>query len=158
MLVGKYVPIILGGVLARVGANASRTAASNVVAATILEQCGALAAASLVGAACIVYTFVPLLGIAILVLALLAAAIVPFVTAPTLQLMLWLRSRVRRQSGFDIALLDRNSARIAWLMQIAQWVVLSIFVALVLHALQPGADLCAFSICAARTALPSWSA
>jgi hypothetical protein len=137
VLVGKYVPIILGGVLARVGANASRTAASNVIAATILEQCGALVAASFVGAACIAYTFAWPLGIAILLCALLATVIVPFITGPTLKLMLWLRSRVRRQSAFEIALLDRHSTRVGWLMQIAQWLALSVFVALVLHAIRP---------------------
>jgi hypothetical protein len=137
VLTGKYVPIILGGVFARVAANAGRVPPSNVVGATLLEQCGALAAATSIGAASIVAAYSPLAGIALLALAFAAAAIAPAASRPVLATILWLRARLRREPAIGGAVSDRRAASRAWIAQLAQWIVLSLFVGTVLHAMRP---------------------
>ncbi|HEX5122732.1 MAG TPA: lysylphosphatidylglycerol synthase domain-containing protein [Rhodanobacteraceae bacterium] len=137
VLTGKYVPIILGGVFARVAANAGRVRPASVVGATLLEQCGALAAATWVGAACIAGAYVPVAGIALLVLAFAAALIAPACAKPVLAIILWLRARFRREPAIAGEVSDRRAASRAWIAQVVQWVVLSLFVGTVLHAMRP---------------------
>jgi len=140
VLVGKYVPIILGGVLARVGANASRTSASNVIAATLLEQCGAIASAGCVGIACIAFATYAPLGVAIAITALAATAFVPAVARPAVSAMHWLRAKIRRRDDFEATLVGRRPVRLAWLAQLAQWIVLSLLAALVIRGLRPDVE------------------
>ncbi len=137
VLTGKYVPIILGGVFARVAANAGRVAPASVVAATLLEQCGALAAATFIGVACIGYAYWPPIGLALLALAFGVATIAPAVASPLLATILWLRSRFRRDPAIENDVPDRRATSLAWLAQVAQWIALSVFVGTVLHAMQP---------------------
>jgi hypothetical protein len=137
VLIGKYVPIILGGVFARVAANAGRVRPASVVGATLLEQCGALAAATWIGAACIAYAYMPLAGLALLVLAFAAALIAPAAATPVLATILWLRARFRHEPALEGAVTDRRAASRGWIAQVAQWIALSLFVGSVLHAMRP---------------------
>ncbi|MET0232512.1 MAG: lysylphosphatidylglycerol synthase domain-containing protein, partial [Rhodanobacteraceae bacterium] len=136
-LIGKYVPIILGGVLARVGANASRTSAANVIGATILEQCGALASGGVVAVAFLAGWASPIAGAAVALAAIAAAAVAPSVAIPAIALMHWLRARIRRSDDFRIASIERAPVRIAWLAQLFAWAALSAFVALIVCGLHP---------------------
>jgi hypothetical protein len=137
VLTGKYVPIILGGVFARVAANAGRAPAASVVGATLFEQCGALAAATLIGAVCILYAYSPLAGIALFALAFAAAVIAPAAARPVLATIFWVRARLRREPAIEQAVSDRRAASRAWIAQLAQWIVLSLFIGTVLHAMRP---------------------
>jgi hypothetical protein len=137
VLTGKYVPIILGGVFARIAANAGRVPPANVVGATLLEQCGALAAATWVGAACIACAYSLPVGLALLVLAFAAAAVAPSLARPVLASILWLRSRFRREPAIEGTSPDRRPTSLAWISQIAQWIALSVFVGTILHTMQP---------------------
>ena len=140
VLVGKYVPIILGGVLARVGANASRTSASNVIAATILEQCGGLASGAAVGLAFVAWWVSPIAGVAVAAATLAAAFVAPYVAHPAIAVMHWLRARIRRRDDFAVAPIAHAPVRIAWLAQVAEWSAVTVFVALIVHALRPDID------------------
>jgi hypothetical protein len=137
VLIGKYVPIILGGVFARVAANAGRVRPASVVGATLLEQCGALAAATWIGVVCIAYAHSAVAGVALFALALAAATVAPAAAKPVLAAILWLRARFRRESALESGVSDRRAAARAWLAQIAQWSALSLFVGAVLHAMRP---------------------
>jgi hypothetical protein len=137
VLIGKYVPIILGGVLARVGANASRTSASNVIGATILEQCGGLASGAAVAAVFLATWASPAAGVAVALAAVAAAAIAPYVAGPAIALMHWLRARIRRTDDFHVASIGRAPVRIAWLAQLSAWAALSVFIALIVRGLRP---------------------
>lgn len=137
VLTGKYVPIILGGVFARVAANTGRVRPASVVGATLLEQCGALAAATWVGVACIAGAYAPLAGLSLLALAFAAAGLAPMAAKPVLMTILWLRSRFRREPAVAGEVADRRAASRAWIAQVAQWIVLSLFVGTVLHAMRP---------------------
>jgi len=137
VLTGKYVQIILGGVFARVAANAGRVPPASVVGATLLEQCGALAAATWIGAACVASAYLPLAGIALLALAFAAAVVAPAAARPVLATILWLRSRLRHEAALEGAVSDRRAASRAWIAQLAQWIALSLFVGTVLHAMRP---------------------
>lgn len=137
VLIGKYVPIILGGVLARVGANASRTSASNVVGATLLEQCGALASATAVAFAFLAGWVSPPAGIAVALVAVAATAMAPYAAGPAIAAMHRLRARIRRSDELRVSSIERAPVRIAWLAQLSAWAALSAFIALIIGNLRP---------------------
>lgn len=137
VLMGKYIPIVVGGIFARVAANAGRVPPSNVVGATLLEQFGALVAATWVGTACIAGAYSLRAGFALLALAFAGAVVAPALAKPVLWMIFWLRSRLRREPAMgDVPPNPRATSR-AWIAQVAQWIALSVFVGSVLHAIQP---------------------
>lgn len=137
VLIGKYVPIILGGVLARVGANASRTSASNVIEATILEQCGGLASGAAVGVAFLSWWMSPFAGVLVGLAAIAAAIVAPYLAGPAIAVMHGLRARIRRRDDFTLAAIAHGPVRIAWLAQLVEWTAVTLFVALIVHGLRP---------------------
>lgn len=140
VLIGKYVPIILGGVLARVGANASRTSAANVVGATILEQGGALASAAAVAAVFLAWWESPAFGGVVAVAAILSAVIAPRVAGPAIVAMHWVRAKIRRSDDLRVASIEPTPVRIAWAAQLSAWAALALFIAIIVRGLQPDAD------------------
>jgi hypothetical protein len=59
MQIGKYVPVVIGGFVARISANTANLSAGRIVVATIVEQLGAMGAALLIGICCYVVVAVP---------------------------------------------------------------------------------------------------
>jgi len=59
MQIGKYVPVVIGGFVARISANTASLSAGRIVVATIVEQLGAMGSALLIGICCYVAVAVP---------------------------------------------------------------------------------------------------
>ena len=137
VLIGKYVPIILGGVLARVGANVSRTSASTVIAATILEQCGGLATGAAVAVGFLAWWASPAAGVAVALVAVAMAAIAPHVAGPAIGFMHRLRMWIRRGDDVHVASIEPGPVRAAWLAQLSEWISLTVFAALIVLGLRP---------------------
>ena len=137
LLVGKYIPGMIGGIVARVMANSGRISANAVVEATLLEQCGSMAAVTLVGSACLAGAWNITAGLSIFLLGLVAAGVAPTVAEPLLQLMFWVRARFWNTEQLTVTDADKAGLRRAWLAQVALHVCIALYVAVVIRALLP---------------------
>jgi len=137
MLVAKYVPVMVAGFVARVSAYAGHASAGRVVFATLTELAGAVAAATVVGAACLAVVLVPLAVPCVLAIALVGIVFAPAWIAFAMRIL----SRLRRsESGASTLAEDdatRGALRAAIAFQMLQWIVLAGFVAVSILLVAP---------------------
>ena len=92
MQIGKYVPIMIGGFLARISANTRHLSAERIVVATTVEQIGAMGAALVIGADCYVLVRMPAAAPFAIAGSVLVAWFAPSMFAIALRLFARLRS------------------------------------------------------------------
>lgn len=124
VLVGKYVPGKISGIAARVVANNGVVPARRVLLATMLEQAGAMAAASVIGLVAFLSPVQPLLAAASA-----AAALAALMVAPML-LPLMLRTWPKLAGG-ELPPTSVRQLRVGFTMQALQWLMLASLVCFV---------------------------
>lgn len=137
MLVAKYVPVMVAGFVARVSAYAGHASAGRVVFATLTELAGAVAAATVVGVACLAAALVPLTLPFVIAIALVGIAFAPAWIAFAMRIV----SRFRpSDSGASTLARDdatRHALRAALAFQVLQWIMLAGFVAVTVLLIAP---------------------
>lgn len=119
VLIGKYVPGKISGIAARIAANQPAIGARTVIAATVIEQMGAMGAAIAVGASAWLFLEWP----AIAWVPLVASACWPLM-APRLLRALARRWPRLRSDGHHVP--DAAALRSACAWQMLQWVALTL--------------------------------
>lgn len=131
VLVGKYVPGKISGIAARVAANSPECTARSVTTATIIEQLGSMAMATLVGCAAFIAPDSVAAAFAVLVLALLVSSTGGCVVR-------WLLLRWPRLARLThTTSVEPRFIRHGLLFQCVQWIGLSAIVMLVAHMVSP---------------------
>jgi uncharacterized membrane protein YbhN (UPF0104 family) len=129
MLVAKYVPVMVAGFIARVAAYSAHAPAGRVVFATLTELAGAVAAATLVGAACLISVLVPFATPVVIAIALAGVAFAPAWITFAMRILSRLRRSESSAAGIGWSDASRRALRIALAFQVLQWIVLAGFVA-----------------------------
>jgi len=138
MLVGKYVPIMIGGVLARVSDNAGRVGPGVVVLATLAEQLGAVLAALAIGAIAYALALIPSILPLLVATQLLGYRMIPIIVQRLMEwLSLLLRKRFRSIPA-SLPVLRPSDLRAAIALQFVQWLGLGVFVAATAVLVMPG--------------------
>ena len=107
MQIGKYVPVMIGGFVARVSANVGNLSTERIVVATTVEQIGAMGVALLVGICCYVLALIPAAAALGLACTILVAWFAPAVLAVALRIF----ARLRGGMGSAVWAVDRPSPR-----------------------------------------------
>jgi hypothetical protein len=134
ILVGKYAPGKISGLAARVVVNKPGVSAHAAIAASLLEQFGAMAAAALIGVCAYGYDEFPagVAGIAI------AAACIWWISPLPIQWGIRRWHLISRRD--DLFSLDAGAVRTAFAWQVLQWLVLTILVSAVAGMVMEHAD------------------
>lgn len=137
LLIGKYVPGGITGVLARVAANAGRVPARAVLLATLLEQVGAVVIGAIVVGELLAWRFG---GVGLALLSLVSGFGGAVLLGPALLRALAARSRHAREWLQRAAEVDRAALATGLAFQLGQWLALMALVVAIAAMALPGLD------------------
>jgi uncharacterized membrane protein YbhN (UPF0104 family) len=141
MQIGKYVPVMIGGFLARISANAGSFSTRRIVIATTVEQIGAMGSALVIGIDCYVVVRWPVLA----PVAILASLSIVWFTPSLLAIISMLYVRLRGAFGMKSVAAagspDSGALRTALVFQYVQMLVMVVFVCTVILQVFPDLSL-----------------
>ena len=141
MQIGKYVPVMIGGFLARISANAGSLSAKRIVIATTVEQIGAMGSALVIGIDCYVLVRMPVAAPIVIAASVSIVWFIPSLWAIASSLYARLRGSSVSKSIAPASGLDSGMLRQALAFQFAQMLVMAVFIGTVILQVAPDLSL-----------------
>jgi hypothetical protein len=137
MLIGKYVPVMIGGFLARISANARILSTRRIIWATTIEQIGAMSAALGAGAVCYAWARTHLVGPLVAGGCALAVWFAPSVLAMVLRIFGRLSAKLRSAPDALGVRSESRMLRQALAFQFVQMIAMVVFIGAVVMPVVP---------------------
>jgi hypothetical protein len=137
MQIGKYVPVMIGGFLARISANAGNLSAKRIVIATTVEQIGAMGSALVIGIDCYALARVPLAAPIAIAASVSIVWLIPSLWAIAPRLYTRLRDSFASKSIAPASGPEPAMLRQALAFQFAQMLVMAVFIGTVILQVAP---------------------
>jgi hypothetical protein len=141
MQIGKYVPVMIGGFLARISANAGNLSTRRIVIATTVELIGAMGSARVIGIDCYVLVRMPIVAPVAAAVSLSIVWFMPSLLAIVPMLYARLRVGLGMKSVAAVDGPEPGALRRALAFQYAQMLVMAIFIVAVISQVFPDLSL-----------------